>query len=913
MGQRQLSGVPIRKIQDSAQVKGVLGSSQTKETDREQQQQMMKEDWQVIEYVTKTTTTTVCQQNGKVDPSFMLRLLWKKVVDDANNIHSLLDQCLRSQQDPIVQCESARDTTVNLLNSLNSVIFQYQQMVHAAAGTTPPPSTQTHGTTFLSSEAGCQPRPKKNQKHHHIKSELVATVKEEYNAPAEVVELPRTSTEIKMEVQVDYASDYLPPLKMQRSASTTATSRKKTLSPETLTPPPLRKNSLGVQNPSRLLMEHKTIERSPSMTSVRSSSSNGSVYSSHSFPTSPNSVTSPSNRATWMATKTVSKSGWLKKKGFWSKWQSAWFVLQGPVLMEFKNEKGGKPHKVISLQHCHLRQGEHQTGTKYSFGIFDLDDKDPIFLCASNEAEMAEWIAVLLTVCRTNEVSWESEDQRMLDAFNNAVVITSEEGTITGVNNRALEMFGYTRNEMMGHPVTIIMPTRFHAVHGNYMSSYMKTKDKRLIGKPRILPMVRADGAPMQVLLSLGEIEQNGTTKFIATLRLADSDGTMTRGTVERLIESAVESITNQAALDLKAKIMEEVAEKMLDNINSLKESMTHAQPRSPGANNRADVSKPEYREIFIAERISHAGGSGGSIHTAYVDGWQCVVKEFSMTFLTPEAVESIDNEICLLESLPIHMNLVRYLFHRKVTGEHGDMMQIFMTKYSNSLGKIIANRKMEERYFTVLEVAKMWLDLAKGLEALHLRHIIHRDLKSDNVFIMLNAQGNIGNLVIADFDTAKSVTDGKNAVTTIGTPGFIAPEVMNSRGFTPYSFKSDVWSLAIVAYEMMTLKRPFEDRPLSMQVAAYDRGTLPIIDEPLMKKYEALLPLWEDCLNVDPEKRPSSAQLKAALAQLTENEESPVEVSMIEQQRLLFVNNPSRTFHISKQERVRSGGTSKR
>lgn len=56
----------------------------------------------------------------------------------------------------------------------------------------------------------------------------------------------------------------------------------------------------------------------------------------------------------------------------------------------------------------------------------------------------------------------------------------------------------------------------------------------------------------------------------------------------------------------------------------------------------------------------------------------------------------------------------------------------------------------------------------------------------------MLNAQGNIGSLVIADFDTAKSLTDAKNAVTTVGTPGYIAPEVLHSRGHTPYSLKSD-------------------------------------------------------------------------------------------------------------------------
>lgn len=48
------------------------------------------------------------------------------------------------------------------------------------------------------------------------------------------------------------------------------------------------------------------------------------------------------------------------------------------------------------------------------------------------------------TVCRTNDVSWSSDDQHMLDAFNDAVIITSDVGTITGVNTKAIDLFGFT-------------------------------------------------------------------------------------------------------------------------------------------------------------------------------------------------------------------------------------------------------------------------------------------------------------------------------------------------------------------------------------------------------------------------------------------------------------------------------------
>jgi len=92
---------------------------------------------------------------------------------------------------------------------------------------------------------------------------------------------------------------------------------------------------------------------------------------------------------------------------------------------------------------------------------------------------------------------------------------------------------------------------------------------------------------------------------------------------------------------------------------------------------------------------------------------------------------------------------------------------------------------------------------LALALEALHSRRIVYRDLKPENV--MLDHQGY---LKIIDFGTAKKLDEGKSRTyTTVGTPHYMAPEVMKGRG---YSFQVDDWSLGVILFELVIGYLPF-------------------------------------------------------------------------------------------------------
>lgn len=93
------------------------------------------------------------------------------------------------------------------------------------------------------------------------------------------------------------------------------------------------------------------------------------------------------------------------------------------------------------------------------------------------------------------------------------------------------------------------------------------------------------------------------------------------------------------------------------------------------------------------------------------------------------------------------------------------------------------------------------------GLKVLHENKIIHRDIKSANLFLSEDGK----NIKLGDLNIAKIVKNDL-ASTQIGTPYYLAPEIWNNE---PYDFKCDIFSLGCVVYEMATLNYPFNGKTL--------------------------------------------------------------------------------------------------
>ena len=111
-----------------------------------------------------------------------------------------------------------------------------------------------------------------------------------------------------------------------------------------------------------------------------------------------------------------------------------------------------------------------------------------------------------------------------------------------------------------------------------------------------------------------------------------------------------------------------------------------------------------------------------------------------------------------------------------------------------------------EKVYLKEKMVWKIIIQCLKGLKILHELNIVHRDMKSANIFLFANGQAKLG-----DFNVSKENIN-KMLLTQTGTPYYASPEVWKDQ---PYNHKSDIWSFGCIVYELCCLIPPFKAEDL--------------------------------------------------------------------------------------------------
>ena len=158
------------------------------------------------------------------------------------------------------------------------------------------------------------------------------------------------------------------------------------------------------------------------------------------------------------------------------------------------------------------------------------------------------------------------------------------------------------------------------------------------------------------------------------------------------------------------------------------------------------------------------------------------------------------------------HPNIVDIVDFGKIPDGEGKEVVYFIMEYLDGEG---LNSRLKREGVSINDAIHIMTQCASALAASHRKHVVHRDLKPENIYLI--ARGNDKNYAkLLDFGIAKLTGDDANASKhhtraglVIGTPAYMSPEQCEGKG--NIDWRSDVYSLGIVLFEMLTGKTPFQ------------------------------------------------------------------------------------------------------
>ncbi|XP_044511908.1 serine/threonine-protein kinase STY46-like isoform X3 [Mangifera indica] len=214
-------------------------------------------------------------------------------------------------------------------------------------------------------------------------------------------------------------------------------------------------------------------------------------------------------------------------------------------------------------------------------------------------------------------------------------------------------------------------------------------------------------------------------------------------------------------------------------------------------------------RMLKLGERI--ASGSCGELYRGFYLGQDVAVKVLRSEHLNDALADEFAQEVAILQEVQ-HRNVVRFIGactkcpHLCIVTEYmpGGSLYDYLHKNHNVL--------------KLSQLLRFAIDICKGMEYLHQNNIIHRDLKTAN--LLMDTQKVVK---VADFGVARFQSQGGVMTAETGTYRWMAPEVINH---LQYDQKADVFSFAIVLWELVTAKVPYDNMTPLQAALGVRQGT---------------------------------------------------------------------------------------